>query len=200
MCMRMPVGEDEVIQKNMALAQKKDYTVLDLEMMPEDVRAEVIDGQLYYFATPLVIHQQLIVELGFSLKDHIKKEKGKCRMLVAPVAVYLGEDQRTTVEPDIIVVCNPDQLTEKGCCGGPDLVIEVTSKSTKDRDYGIKMLKYRMAGVREYWIVDPMKRTVMVYWFEDESQNCLYSFEDEVCFHLFPGLAVTVSSLLAEGA
>lgn len=70
------------------------------------------------------------------------------------------------------------------------MVIEIVSKSTSKRDYGIKMLKYRTAGVREYWIVDPIRETVMVFWFEDETQNELYSLYDEIEFHLFPGLKV----------
>ena len=81
-------------------------------------------------------------------------------------------------------------MKEDGCHGAPDLVIEIVSKSTSKRDYGLKMLKYRTAGVKEYWIVDPIRETVMVNWFEDETKNMLYGFHDEIEFYLFPGLKV----------
>ena len=115
MCMRKPVGEDEAIEMNEALAEKRDFTADDLEAFPEDVQAEVI---------------------------------------------------------------------------------EVASKSTRKRDYGLKMMKYRIAGVKEYWIVDPERETVMVNCFDDECQTCLYSFDDEITFHLFPELRVRVRDLI----
>ena len=87
-----------------------------------------------------------------------------------------------------------DKMKEDGCHGAPDLVIEIASKSTSRRDYGIKMLKYRTAGVKEYWIVDPVKETVMVFWFEDEEQNYLYSIRDEIEFHIFPDLIVKLET------
>jgi len=94
------------------------------------------------------------------------------------------------LEPDIIVVCDSDKIQSDGCHGAPDLVIEIVSDSTRKRDYGIKVLKYRTAGVKEYWVVDPVKETVMVWWFEDEAKNFLYGMRDEIEFHLFPGLKV----------
>jgi len=194
----IPVGEDKVIEMNAALAEKKDYTTEYLDSLPENVRAELIDGQIYYFAAPKVIHQELVGELYFTLRSWIAGKKGECKVLVAPISVRLNCDDRTSVEPDVIVVCDKEKLHEDGCYGAPDLMIEVSSKSTRRRDYGIKMLKYRTAGVKEYWIVDPDRRTVTVSWFEDESQNCLYSFDDEISFHLFPGLSVRVGDWMEQ--
>lgn len=186
----IPVGEDEVIRMNLALAEERDFTTEDLTSLPEDVRAELIDGQIFYFAAPKVVHQELAGELYFALKSWVNTKKGDCKVLFAPVAVRLNCDNKTSVEPDVIVVCDKEKLHEDGCYGAPDLIIEVASKSTRKRDYGIKMLKYRTAGVREYWIVEPERQTVTVYWFEDERQNCQYSFEDEIPFHLFPELSI----------
>ena len=184
------VGEEEVIKMNAELAERRDFTVVDIENLPENVRAELIDGQIFYFAAPMVIHQEILVEISNRLYNHIKSKDGMCKMIVAPVKVCLIEDGKNYLEPDIIVVCDKEKIKEDGCHGAPDLVIEIASKSTKNRDYGIKMLKYRTAGVKEYWIVDPMRETIMVYWFDDEEQNCLYGFQEEVKFHLFPELAV----------
>lgn len=191
--MRAFVGEDEVIRMNAELALRRDFTVEDIEKLPEDVRAELIDGQIFYFATPKLTHQRLCRELAVELIRHIDTNHGKCEVLFAPVTVRLAEDSKNHLEPDVIVVCDPDKLDENGCHGAPDLVIEVISQSTKKRDYGIKMLKYRTYGVKEYWIVDPDAETVMVYWFEDESQNCQYRWDEEVAFHLFPELVVRLA-------
>ena len=184
------VGENEVMKMNAMLAERRDFTVEDIINLPEGVRAELIDGQIFYFAAPLVVHQQLVVKLSNALYNYIRENEGLCQMLVAPVMVKLVEDGKNYLEPDVIVVCDKEKLRADGCYGAPDLVIEIASKSTKKRDYGIKMLKYRTAGVKEYWIVDPMRETVMVYWFEDEEQNCLYGIREEISFHLFPGLSV----------
>lgn len=191
MNMDRPVGEEEVMEMNAALAHDKTFTTDYLDELPEEIRAEVIDGQIFYMASPYVIHQELVGELHFILKKHVKE--GECKVLISPVGVRLNSDKRTEVQPDIIVACDKEKLKPEACYGAPDLIIEIASKSTQSRDYGIKMLKYRTAGVKEYWIVDPKKRTVMVYWFEDENQNCLYDFEDEITFHLFPEVKVRVA-------
>ena len=69
------------------------------------------------------------------------------------------------------IICSPDKLTDKGCVGAPDWVIEITSPSNSEMDYGVKLFKYRTAGVREYWIVNPQKNTVMVFDFEKEKNK-----------------------------
>ncbi|MBE5972495.1 MAG: Uma2 family endonuclease [Lachnoclostridium sp.] len=184
------VEESEVMKMNAMLAERRDFTVEDIESLPEGVRAELIDGQIFYFAFPKLVHQELLMKLSNVLYNYVEKNKGKCRTLFAPFGVLLVEDGKNYLEPDILVVCDENKLREDGCYGAPDLIIEVTSKSTKKRDYGIKLLKYRTAGVKEYWIVDPMRETVMVHWFEDEEQNCLYGMREEIPFHLFPDLSV----------
>lgn len=73
------------------------------------------------------------------------------------------------LEPDICVICDPSKLDETGCHGAPDWVIEIVSPSSKARDYFKKLFKYRSAGVREYWIVDPAKKAVNVYQLEHET-------------------------------
>ncbi|MDE5589145.1 MAG: Uma2 family endonuclease [Acetatifactor sp.] len=74
---------------------------------------------------------------------------------LAPYAVFLNADETNYVEPDISVICDKSKLDERGCNGAPDWIIEVVSPSTERMDYGIKLFKYRSAGVREYWIVNP---------------------------------------------
>ena len=184
------VGEEEVIKMNAELAVRRDFTVEDIEHLPDGVRAELIDGQIFYFAAPRTVHQKLQAELFYALLHHVKTNEGTCSVFAAPLSVKLVNDGKNYLEPDIVVICDSNHIQEDGCYGAPDLVIEIVSKSTSKRDYGIKMLKYRTAGVKEYWIVDPIRETVMVFWFEDETQNELYSLYDEIEFHLFPELRV----------
>ena len=196
MCFRKPVGEDEVMEMNAALAESRDFTAEDLEAFPEDVRAEVIDGQIFCFAAPKVVHQKLVIKLGSRLDRYIEEHSGKCQAFVAPIAVRLYCDNKTSLEPDVIAVCDEEKLHEDACYGAPDLVIEIVSRSTRKRDYGLKLMKYRTAGVKEYWIVDPERETVLVNCFADECETCLYSFDDEVCFHLFPELGICIRELI----
>jgi len=184
------VGEEEVMKMNAELAARRDFTVEDIENLSEDVWAELIDGQIFLMACPKTIHQRLLGKLFLKISNYIAEHDGECEVFVAPTMVRLVEDNKNYLVPDVIVVCDPGKIQEDGCHGAPDLVIEIASKSTNKRDYGIKMLKYRTAGVKEYWIVDPIKETVMVHWFEDEEQNLLYSLDEEIEFHLFPGLKV----------
>lgn len=84
---------------------------------------------------------------------------GQGEVFPAPFAVFLNADDRNYVEPDISVVCDKNRIDDRGCNGAPNWVIEITSPSKSQMDYGIKLFKYRMAGVREYWIVNPQKKT-----------------------------------------
>ncbi len=192
MCEHAFVGEEEVMKMNTELANRRDFTVEDIENLPDGVRAELIDGQIFYFASPKEIHQRIGGELFYRIRDYIEKNKGTCKVYYAPFAVKLVEDGKNYLEPDMVVICDKKKIESDGCHGAPDVVIEVISKSTKKRDYGIKMLKYRTAGVKEYWIVDPIREVVMVYWFEDETKNEIYSIYDQIEFHLFPGLKVQI--------
>lgn len=171
----MPVymGEEEVIKKNMALAQENIYTVEDMEALPEEVRAELIDGRLYYMATPSRTHQQLLMFMAGSIWRYIDGKKGDCQVYPAPLALYLNNDSQTYLEPDLMVVCDKNKMDEKGCHGAPDYVAEIVSPSTRSRDYLLKLTKYQNAGVREYWILDMERDLIQVY---DFANGKVYSF------------------------
>lgn len=121
----------------------------------------------------------LVMDLSYQIKDYIIRHKGECNVFPAPFAVFLNEDDTSYVEPDISVICDPHKITEKGCMGAPDWVIEIVSPGSRPMDYFTKLFKYQTAGVREYWIVDPIKQRVTVYLFEKENME-EYSFGDHI--------------------
>ena len=101
--------------------------------------------------------------------DYVKKNKKPCRVFEAPVDVQLFCDNKTMVQPDVLVVCDRDKIKGFGIFGAPDFILEILSKSTRKKDMGIKLEKYMEAGVREYWIIDPCKEALITYYFEDEN-------------------------------
>lgn len=180
----------------MALPQPKPYTEEDYYSLPENVRAELIDGQFYYMAAPSRMHQEILSALHAAIYNYIKSNGGSCKIYPAPFAVKLSEDKDIIVEPDISVICNPDKLTDKGCTGAPDWIIEIISPSNPGHDYVRKLNLYMNAGVREYWIVNPMKSTVNVYDFEYEKGTDQYIFEDTIPVCIYENLNITITNLL----
>ena len=121
---------------------------------------------------------------------------GNCEVMPAPFAVFLNQDNKNYVEPDISVICDKNKLDDRGCNGAPDWIIEITSPSTQSIDYGTKLFKYCTAGVREYWIVNPIKKTVQVYFFEDEEYSEQFSFNENISVHIYHNFKINISDLL----
>ena len=140
-------------------------------------------------APPSRKHQRITVELSTTINNFIKSRNGSCEVDIAPFAVFLNQDDKNYVEPDIAVICDQNKLTEKGCNGAPDWIIEIVSPSSRRMDYYIKLFKYRTAGVREYWIVDSDKNRITVYNFESED-TIEYSFSDIVASGIYPELSI----------
>ena len=177
-------------------ARRYDYS--DIEKLSETTRAELIDGRLYLMSAPSRIHQFLVAELFFSIKSHIRQNRGACHVYTAPFAVRLFADDKTFVEPDIAVICNRNIMTEKGCDGAPDLIIEVVSPSNATHDYVTKLMKYQKAGVREYWIVNPEQERVSVINFENPDYTTDYAYTDTISSGVLPGLQITINEFMGE--
>lgn len=180
----------------MALPLGKSYTIEDIYALPEGQRAELIDGQMYMMAPPMRIHQKLVSQFTTTISNYISSKHGDCEVYPAPFAVFLNKDDRNYVEPDISVICDKSKLDDKGCNGAPDWIIEITSPSNPQNDYGIKLFKYRTAGVREYWIVNPSKQTVIVYDFENEEKTNQYSFDDTVPVCIYEDFNICIADML----
>lgn len=181
----------------MALTQEKVYTIDDIYALPEGQRAELIDGRMYMMAPPSMRHQRILMNLAGEIREHIKKHHGSCEVFPAPFAVFLNKDDINYVEPDISVICDRNKLTEKGCNGAPDWIIEITSPTNPQNDYAVKLFKYRTANVREYWIVNPQKETVMVYDLEREERSNQYDFEEDIPVCIYDDFYINIADLLS---
>ena len=166
---------------------KDRYTSEDYWNLPEGERAELIDGKFYDMAPPSRIHQKLVFTISRIIGNYIADHHGSCEVYPAPFAVNLDADDRDWVEPDISVICQLDRLVEKGVYGAPDFCIEIVSPSSRSRDYIKKVSKYQNAGVREYWIVDPKRETVLCYYFEGDDYPHMYTFDDIIPVMIYDG-------------
>ncbi|MCL2651459.1 MAG: Uma2 family endonuclease [Candidatus Azobacteroides sp.] len=146
------------------------FSYADYLKWPEDEMKEIINGIVYAFAAPLRRHMAATGAFFGKAWNFIKRRKGKCKIYVAPFDVRLPKNGETAndkiynvVQPDICVICDESKLDEKGCIGAPDLVVEVSSLSTRKRDLNEKYYLYEAAGVREYWVVYPEDKAVTVF-------------------------------------
>ena len=180
----------------MALAQPNIFTEEDYYRLPEDMRAELIDGQFYSQAAPSRTHQRILSDLHITIGQYIRSKGGSCEVYPAPFAVKLFEDDKTIVEPDISVICDPNKLTDKGCTGAPDWIIEIVSPGNPAHDYVRKLNLYLDAGVREYWIVDPMQGNIYVYHLvEEQFKMTSYTFQDEIKTGIYDDLCIDFKEL-----
>lgn len=177
----------------MALPQEKTYTIDYIYRLPEGTRAELIDGQIYYMAPPSRTHQRILNFVNTEINLFIRSHKGSCEVYPAPFAVFLNKDDINYIEPDISVICDPAKLDDKGCHGAPDWIIEIVSPGNPEHDYFTKLYKYRLAGVREYWIVDPRTKTITVYFFEGDIWAKSYTFSDAVPANIYDDLTIDFS-------
>ena len=174
-----------------AFKKEKVYTIEDIYALPDGERAELIDGKIYYMAPPNTKHQMLVMNMAYQIKDYIVRNNGECDVFPAPFAVFLYENDTNYVEPDISVICDKNKITDKGCNGAPDWVIEIVSPSSRSMDYYTKLFKYRTAGVREYWITDPVKQRITVYFFEKETIE-EYPFGTDIPVGIYEGFEMKV--------
>ena len=181
----------------MELAKSKFYTEEDYYSLPENIRAELIDSELIYNqAAPSRKHQTILMEVAGTIRDYIKTKAGSCHVYPAPFAVKLWEDRNTIVEPDISVICDEDKLTDRGCTCAPDWIIEIVSPGNPRHDYVLKLNLYTEAGVREYWIVEPMKESVWVYYFEESKFKAeAHSFKDEIKVNIYDDLYIDFTGI-----
>lgn len=181
----------------MALPLREYYTEDDYYNLPEDSRAELIDGRFYSQAAPNRIHQKILSNLHICIGNYLNGKGGSCEIYPVPFAVKLFEDRNTIVEPDISVICDPGKLTDRGCAGAPDWIIEIASPGNSSHDYVRKLNLYADAGVREYWIVNPIDGTVFVYYLkESQFKVTVYTFEDIIKVNIYEDLCIDFNRMV----
>ena len=181
----------------MPLPKEDTCTAQDYWSLPEGVRAELIDGELWDLSSPSRAHQRIVSALTTRLTNFIESRGGACEVYPAPFAVNLFADDTTFVEPDVSVVCDRAKLSDRGCEGAPDFVAEVVSPSNPGMDYVSKLNLYQEAGVREYWVCDPRQSRVLAYVFDTDSVVRFYAFSEPVPSAVFPGFVFDFGQVMA---
>ncbi len=182
-----PVLLSEALAEYAVSKRQGEYTLEDYLTLPEDQRVELIDGVIYDMAAPTLIHQAIAIAILTRFANYIAGKRGSCLAFTAPVDVQLDCDDKTIVQPDVLIICDSSKLRRERVYGAPDLVVEVLSPSTSRKDRSLKLTKYKKAGVREYWIVDPVQKLVFVYELEKGDSYKIYSFEDSVPVGIYSG-------------
>lgn len=184
------------------LAEQKqgNYTYKDYLSWSNDNRYEIINGYAYNMTpAPSVLHQQIAVELTQQIANQLLDQL--CQVFSAPFDVRFveknqnPEDALHVVQPNISVVCDKSKLDEKGCIGAPDFIIEIVSPATAQLDYIKKLALYENYGVKEYWIIQPIDKVVMVYHLNEQGQYArplIYTAEDVVEVE-YPSLRIELS-------
>ena len=186
-------------------AEELGYTYADYLNWEGEERYELIDGEAYMMSPPLRIHQKVSGELFAQIHSYLDGKE--CEVYHAPFGVRLfeeagdrPEDVTTVVEPDLVVVCDPGKLDDRGCRGAPDLVIEILSPSTRRHDRLVKLNLYQQAGVREYWIVDPDNQSVLVFTLGGHVLEIRedYGREDVAKVNVLEGCFIELSKVFPE--
>lgn len=180
----------------MPLPKRNFYTSKDYWSLPEGERAELIGDQLYAMAPPSFKHQKLVAQLTKIIGNYIDKHRGDCEVIPSPFAVNLDADDKDWVEPDVSVICDKNKLTDRGCSGAPDWIIEIVSPGSRKMDYNKKTFLYSETGVREYWVVDPEKERTTIYHFEEDAAPTISPFDQDLVVGIYEDLTINIAELL----
>lgn len=177
-----------------------EHTASDYYSLPDERRAELIDGYIYDLAAPSFAHQTIVSELCAAIRECIRANECDCRVMGLPIDVFIDRDDRTILQPDLFIFCGMENVRNNRYFGAPDFVAEVISPSSRRMDMFIKLNKYKFAGVREYWLIDPKYKVISVYDFEKELPVRNYSFNDRIPIAISEGKCEIDFSLIDREA
>ena len=183
------------------LAEQKKYTYKDYIKWRGEIRYELIGGVAYAMASPSPAHQRISMELSRQLSNFLRGKT--CKVFHAPLDVRLNADSfdDIVVQPDILVVCDKSKIDSRSVKGAPDFIIEILSPYNTRHDTVRKARLYRMAGVREYWIIDPNAKTVLAYILENGRYTVGdYGDGDVVPVHTLNGCEINLSEVFYDTA
>lgn len=143
-------------------------------------RLEYLNGEIHQMLSPLVSHQKAVGNIYFLFKMGLKKSG--CDVFISPFDVHFwkqGIKNPDVLQPDVFIACDTDEnVNEKDrYMGVPSLVVEVLSPSTRSRDIIFKMNTYMLSGIKEYWVIDPVDKQVIVYFYEDFTMKHLDTYK-----------------------
>ncbi len=189
---------DDMVERLLDSKKSGEFTVDDYYVISEKYRIELIDGVIYDMAAPKFDHQHIAGIVYTQLMNYHLSSKEKCLPGIAPIDVQLDRDDKTMVQPDVIVLCKNLVKDNKVVYGAPDFVMEVFSPSTRFKDRVIKREKYKAAGCREYWMVDPLNKRVTVLDLENNLDG-IYTFDQKVPVRISGGKCEIDFSLIESG-
>ena len=186
------------------------YTYADYLTWQLDKTVELIKGKIMLMSpAPNVKHQSISWQLNGVLFQYFKNKN--CHAFAAPFDVRLYDHQKsvkadkeihTVVQPDISVICDSDKLTEQGCLGAPDLVIEILSKGNSKKEMQIKYALYQESGVTEYWIVYPYEQAIHQFALDNKTNKYqlmkMFAEDDIATSHVFSDLKIDLQEVFAE--
>lgn len=181
----------------------KSYTYKEYLTYDEGERIEIIEGEIFNMSpAPSRIHQKIIMDISYKIRQYIENNKGSCEVYVAPFDVILKNDDdkiensKNVVQPDISVICDKSKLTDKGCTGSPDMIVEVISQFNPSNDYVRKLNLYEKFKVKEYWIVNPIKKSIFVYTLAHNGYDAptSYTFNDKIKVNIYDNLEIDFNS------
>jgi Uma2 family endonuclease len=178
------------------------YTYADYYKWTFEERVELIKGKIFKMSpAPGSVHQRVSSVLHVAIGSYLIN--GRCEVFSAPFDVRIprktkdDKDIITVLQPDICVICDPNKIDERGCVGAPDIVVEILSAGNSRKEMKIKYEVYEEAGVKEYWIVDPIRETVQVHLLKDHTYIPLRTLvpDDTLNSTVLPGFSFSLSKI-----
>lgn len=182
------------------------YTYADYLKWNFEERLELFRGKIFKLSAPNTKHQVILGNLGTEIISFLKGKK--CRAFLAPFDVRLPAKNRkkdnevtTVVQPDICIICDEFKIDARGCCGAPDLVVEILSPGDSKKEIKLKYDLYEEAGVLEYWIIYPEEESITVLLLNEEGKfgiKTLYSADDVIQSKTIPGFSINTNDVFTK--
>ena len=182
------------------------YTYADYLKWQFEERLELFRGKIFKLSAPNTKHQEVSGNLNTELHNFLKGKE--CKVFHAPFDVRLPvknkkrDDEITTVvQPDICVICDQSKLDIRGCCGAPDLVIEILSPGNSKKEIRLKHELYEEAGVKEYWLIYPEEESVAIFLLNDNNKfdgAAIYPGDETILSKAIPGLSINLNEIFTK--
>lgn len=177
------------------------YSYADYLTWEFEETVELIKGKIMLMCpAPNLKHQRISRKLSHYIDNFLyKKHEKNCELFIAPFDVKLND---SIVQPDLCVVCDKTKLTEQGCNGAPDWIIEVLSKGNSKKEMRSKYALYEEHGVIEYWLVYPYEQAVYQFVLNDELKKyhlmAMYAGDEIASSFIFPDLKIDLTEIFSE--